>query len=215
MVTTVYLVRHGETDYNLGPRYQGQMDIPLNDNGRRQGDLLGQAMKDHHIDEVFSSPLSRAFETGQLIAQYHENVPVTPVHGLEEIDVGLFTGRMVEEAGKEYPEVLRCLKENPAQLQYPEGESCRDVYDRMVKTISSIVEKNRGRSIVIVSHGFAIQNYIHYSTGKPFEEMGSYIVTNTSRSKFVFEDDSLMPTTVYINKHDHMSDSDFSQWLKK
>ena len=85
----------------------------------------------------------------------------------------------------------------------------------MVKTISSIVEKNRGRSIVIVSHGFAIQNYIHYSTGKPFEEMGSYIVTNTSRSKFVFEDDSLMPTTVYINKHDHMSDSDFSQWLKK
>ena len=73
MVTTVYLVRHGETDYNLGPRYQGQLDIPLNDNGRRQGDLLGQAMKNHHIDEIFSSPLSRAFETGELIAKYHDS----------------------------------------------------------------------------------------------------------------------------------------------
>ena len=215
MVTTVYLVRHGETDYNLGPRYQGQMDIPLNDNGRRQGDLLGQAMKNHHIDEIFSSPLSRAFETGESIAKYHDSVAVTAVHGLEEIDVGVFTGRMVEEVGQEYPEVLRSLKENPAQLQYPEGESCRDVYNRMVKTISEIVEQNRGRTIVIVSHGFALQNYIHYTTGKPFEEMGSYIVNNTSRSKFIFEDGSLMPETVYLNKHDHMSESDFSQWLKK
>ena len=215
MVTTVYLVRHGETDYNLGPRYQGQMDIPLNDNGRRQGDLLGQAMKNHHIDEIFSSPLSRAFETGELIAKYHDSVAVTAVHGLEEIDVGVFTGRMVEEVGQEYPELLRSLKENPAQLQYPEGESCRDVYNRMVKTISEIVEQNRGRTIVIVSHGFALQNYIHYTTGKPFEEMGSYIVNNTSRNKFIFEDGSLMPETVYLNKHDHMSESDFSQWLKK
>ena len=185
MVTTVYLVRHGETDYNLGPRYQGQMDIPLNDNGRRQGDLLGQAMKNHHIDEIFSSPLSRAFETGELIAKYHDSVAVTAVHGLEEIDVGVFTGRMVEEVGQEYPEVLRSLKENPAQLQYPEGESCRDVYNRMVKTISEIVEQNRGRTIVIVSHGFALQNYIHYTTGKPFEEMGSYIVNTTSLRKFI------------------------------
>ena len=172
-------------------------------------------IRQHHIDEIFSSPLSRAFETGELIAKYHDNVAVTAVHGLEEIDVGVFTGRMVEEVGQEYPEVLRSLKENPAQLQYPEGESCRDVYNRMVKTISEIVEQNRGRTIVIVSHGFALQNYIHYTTGKPFEEMGSYIVNNTSRSKFIFEDGSLMPETVYLNKHDHMAESDFSQWLKK
>lgn len=215
MVTTVYLVRHGETDYNLGPRYQGQMDIPLNENGRRQGDLLGQAMKNHHIDEIFSSPLSRAFVTGELIAQYHENVPVTAVHGLEEIDVGVFKGRLMSDVAEEYPEVVHALRENPAELSYPEGESCCDVYERMKKTIGEIVEQNRGRTIVIVSHGFSIQNYIHYTTGKPFEEMQSYIVTNTSRCKFVFEEGSLMPQTVYLNKHDHMSDSDFSVWLKK
>ncbi len=215
MVTTIYLVRHGETDYNLGPRYQGQMDIPLNENGRRQGDLLGQAMKNHHIDEVFSSPLGRAMETGRLIAQYHEGVKVTPVHGLEEVDVGIFVGRHFHEVEKEYPEVIRCVKEDPAHIQYPQGESTRDVYDRISKTIGEIVDANRGKTIVIVSHGFAIQNYIHYTTGKPFDEMGSYIVTNTSRSKFVYEDGSLMPETVYLNKHDHLAEGDFSEWLKK
>ncbi len=214
MVTTVYLVRHGETDYNLGPRYQGQLDIPLNDNGRRQGDLLGQAMKDCPIDEIFSSPLGRAMDTGRLIAAYHDKVPVTPVHGLEEIDVGLFEGKLLSEVAVDYPEVIRCVKEDPVHVQYPEGESCRDIYERMAKTVSSIVEKNRGRRIVIVSHGFAIQNYLHYASGKPFEEMGSYIVANTSRCKFLFHGGSLLPETVYINKHDHLAEGDFSQWLK-
>lgn len=215
MVTTVYLVRHGETDYNLGPRYQGQLDIPLNANGKRQGDLLGQAMKDCHIDEVFSSPLGRAMETGRLIAQYHDNMQVTPVHGLEEVDVGVFQGKLMSDMEKEYPDVIYCVHHDPAHLQYPEGESCRAVYDRMVKTIAEIVEQNRGRSIVIVSHGFAIQNYIHYTTGKPFEEMYGYIVTNTSRSKFEYEDGNPLPKTVYINRHDHLAEGDFSEWLKK
>ena len=215
MVTTVYVVRHGETDYNLGPRYQGQLDIPLNANGRRQGDLLGQAMKNHHIDAVFSSPLGRAMETGRLIAQYHDNMEVTPVHGLEEIDVGVFEGKHYTEAAKEYPEIIRCVREAPAHIQYPQGECTRDVFERVSKTISEIVDANRGKTIVIVSHGFAIQNYIHYTTGKPLEEMGSYIVTNTSRSKFVYEEGSLMPETVYLNKHDHLAEGDFSEWLKK
>ena len=215
MVTTVYLVRHGETDYNLGPRYQGQMDIPLNERGRRQGDLLGQAMKDCAIDAVFSSPLGRAMETGKLVAQYHENLEVVPVHGLEEVDVGVFTGRFLKDMEKDYPEVVRCVKEDPVHLQYPQGECTRDVYERMVKTIGELVNTNRGKTIVIVSHGFAIQNYIHYTTGKPFEEMASYIVTNTSRSKFVYEDGSLMPKTIYLNRHDHLAEDDFSVWLKK
>lgn len=215
MVTTVYLVRHGETDYNLGPRYQGQLDIPLNDNGRRQGDLLGQAMKEHSIDEVFSSPLSRAMDTGRFVAKYHENVQVTPVHGLEEVDVGIFQGKLLSEVEKDYPEVIRCVKEDPVHIRYPQGECTRDVYDRMVKTISEIVDGNRGKTLVIVSHGFAIQNYIHYTTGKPFEEMGSYIVANTARCKFVYNEGSLMPETVYINKHDHLAEGDFSDWLKK
>ena len=215
MVTTVYLVRHGETDYNLAPRYQGQMDIPLNENGRRQGDKLGQAMKDFKIDAVFSSPLSRAMETGRLIAKYHGDMEVTPVHGLEEVDVGVFAGSLFSDVERDYPEVVRCVHDDPAHLQYPEGESCRDVYDRVSKTIGEIVEQNRGKSIVIVSHGFAIQNYIHYASGKPFEEMYGYIVTNTSHSKFVFEDGSLMPKTEYINCHDHMAEGDFKEWLKK
>lgn len=215
MVTTVYLVRHGETDYNLAPRYQGQLDIPLNEQGKHQGDLLGQAMKELQIDGVFSSPLSRAMETARYIAKYHEGCTVTAVHGLEEVDVGRFSGQLLRDMELEYPGVIRCLKENPAQLCYPEGESCREVYDRMVKTVGSIVEQNRGRSIAIVSHGFAIQNYIHFATGKPFEEMYGYIVTNTAHCKFVFEENSKRPRIEYLNCHDHLSEDEFSEWLKK
>ena len=212
MVTTLYLVRHGETDSNIERRFQGRRDIPLNENGRHQSELLGQAMKDCRIDEIFSSYLARAKETAEKIACFHQEQSVTICPGLEEVDVGDVQGQYLDVIAKEMPELFRCMSEDQVHLQYPGGESCRDVYDRITKTIAQLVEQNRGKTIVVVSHGFAIQMYLHYASGKAFEEMGNYIVANTSRSKFLFEDGSVFPQTVYINRHDHLSADDFTEW---
>lgn len=211
-MTIVYLVRHGETDSNLYHRFQGTQDIPLNEQGRRQGDLLGQDMKNCPIDVIYSSTLSRARETAELIAKYHPGVKVIPYPGLEEIHAGKVEGELLSDIPIKFPQTFHCMLEDLVHLQYPGGESTRQVYDRMAKNVGEIVEQNRGKMIVIVSHGFSIQTYLHYASGRPFEEMESNIVANTSRCKFVFEDDSLHPSTQYINKHEHLSDDDLTQF---
>ncbi|MGN0664064.1 MAG: histidine phosphatase family protein [Negativibacillus sp.] len=214
-MTTVYLVRHGETDSNISHCFQGRSNIPLNENGRRQSDLLGQALKDHSIDGIFSSYLDRAKETAQRIGVYHPEAPVLVYPGLEEVDVGLAEGKTLSWIAENYPELYRCMSEEPAKIQYPQGESCRQVYERMIKAVEGIVEQHRGKTLVVVSHGFTIQNYIHYASGKAFEDMDCCIVANTSRSKFAFEDRSLVPHMVYGNQHDHLSDRDFTEFQMK
>lgn len=210
-MTKVYLVRHGETDGNLEQRFQGTMDYPLNEHGRRQGELLGYALKDCHFDIIYTSPLKRAYETAQLIAQHHPGLPVIPRQGLEEIHAGAIEGEKLADLPIKYPEVYRQMTEDLVHLSYPGGESTRQVYDRVVAAIQDIVAENKDKHIVVVSHGFAIQTYLHYASGRPFEEMERNIVTNTSITKFVYGDD-LAPRLQYADKHSHLSAEDFVSW---
>ena len=82
-MTTVYLVRHGETNGNLEQRFQGTKDYPLNAQGSRQGELLGSALREYPIDIIYTSPLSRAYETARLVAKHHPGVKVIPQKGLD------------------------------------------------------------------------------------------------------------------------------------
>lgn len=210
-MTTVYLVRHGETDGNRKQRFQGTKDYPLNAQGRRQGELLGSALKDYPIDVIYTSPLSRAWETARLIAKHHPGVQVIPHGGLEEIHAGVIEGEKLADLPVKYPEVYRQMLGAPVHLAYPGGETTRQVYDRVAKAIQDIVKQNKDRVIVVVSHGFAIQTYLHYASGRPFEEMQRQIVTNTSITKFVYGE-SLTPQLKYADRHDHLSQEDFVSW---
>ena len=210
-MTTVYLVRHGETNGNLEQRFQGTKDYPLNAQGSRQGELLGSALREYPIDIIYTSPLSRAYETARLVAKHHPGVKVIPQKGLEEIHAGVIEGEKLADLPVKYPEVFQTMLGSPVDLAYPGGENTRQVYDRVAKTMEDIVAQNKNKTIVVVSHGFAIQTYLHYASGKPFKEMQRYIVTNTSITKFVYGED-LTPQLIYADKHDHLSQADFISW---
>ena len=100
----IYLVRHGETEWNRTNRFQGISDISLNARGKAQAEALAQALKDEPIDVVYSSPLTRARETAQAIRQFHPSSRYFEEEGLKEMDLGDFEGMAASGWAKQYPE---------------------------------------------------------------------------------------------------------------
>ncbi len=209
-MTILYLIRHGETGGNFEGRFQGIVDNPLNENGIRQAQMLGTAFSAAKIDALYTSPLIRAKQTAGIIAEMHGMEKLKPVvePGLIELNGGLLEGRKFSELSKEYPEVIQSMYTRPAALECPGGESMRQVSERITKTIQKIVSQNKGRTIVAVSHGIIISAYIHFASGKPFEEMSNGMVANASVSKFLYNDD-LIVCMEYADDRRHMQNGTY------
>ncbi|MCY7713987.1 histidine phosphatase family protein [Bacillus altitudinis] len=143
-MTTICLVRHGETDWNAAKRIQGRTDIPLNDTGKWQAEQTGLYLKDAHWDVVISSPLSRAKETAHLILQ-HVHAPLVIMDDFIERDYGDAEGMSFEERQKLFP-----------NKQYPNMEPLSALQDRMLEGIEKVRATYPDQRVLIVAHGAAI-----------------------------------------------------------
>ena len=148
------LVRHGETDWNLGNRFQGHADPPLNETGRAQARELAAALADRSFDAVYSSPLRRAFETAEIIAAPHGLQPV-PDPGLREVDVGEWQGITREEVERRFPEQYR--RWLGFGQGWDEGETYDEMGRRVVATLLEIARKHGGETVLCVTHGGPIR----------------------------------------------------------
>ena len=134
------LVRHGETEWNRVSRFQGGIDVPLNDNGRSQAQQAAEFLKDVPIDFAVSSPMLRPKETAEIALQYHPNVPLELQEELREINHGLWEGKLESEIKQEYPDLLRQWQIAPETVQMPEGENLQQVWDRAVACWNEIIK---------------------------------------------------------------------------
>ncbi len=134
------LVRHGETEWNRVSRFQGGIDVPLNDNGRQQGQKAAEFLKDVAIDFAVSSPMLRPKETAEIILQHHVNVKLDLQEALKEINHGLWEGKLEPEIRQEYPDLLHQWHIAPETVQMPEGENLQQVWDRAVAAWDAIVQ---------------------------------------------------------------------------
>lgn len=165
MTTTILLVRHGQTDYNLARRWQGHLDIALNDTGRRQARLLAARLSKYPIQTVYSSDLVRARETAEIIGKAHDLDPI-PNTALRERYAGQFQGLTFEELIKNHAETWRRVRLDNATP--PDGESLRQVAERAIPAYQAIVERHKEQCVVIVSHGGTLNLLIAYVLGLPF-----------------------------------------------
>lgn len=124
------LVRHGETQWNRESRFQGQIDIPLNETGKAQGAQAAEFLKDIPVDFAITSSLSRPKETAQIILQHHPGVELAETDELREIGHGLWEGKLEAEIRAEYDALLQQWKEAPETVQMPEGENLQQVWER-------------------------------------------------------------------------------------
>ena len=152
--TTVILVRHGETPYNVAKRYQGNLDIPLNENGLKQAKLLAKALKDYPIDVFISSPLSRAYVTTETVAKAHGKTIAYTDDRLKEIDYGDWAGEFVADLKAKYPEKFKMWQERPWLITFPNGENLRDMQYRGRAALEDAVAKYPGKTIFIGAHSF-------------------------------------------------------------
>jgi phosphoserine phosphatase len=134
------LVRHGETEWNRVSRFQGGIDVPLNDNGRGQAEKAAEFLKDVAIDFAVSSPMLRPKETAEIILQHHANVKLDLQDALKEINHGLWEGKLESEIRQEYPDLLHQWHIAPETVQMPEGENLQQVWDRAVAAWDAIVQ---------------------------------------------------------------------------
>ena len=140
-VTTILLARHGETDWNREGRWQGWADAPLNQTGRAQARELAEQLRSTPFDAVYSSDLSRASETAEIVAAPH-GVDVVTDAGLREIDVGSWSGLTRAELAERFPTGDR-----------PDGETRDQHRERVHAAVQRIARANLGRRILIVTHG--------------------------------------------------------------
>ncbi|MGK7940789.1 MAG: histidine phosphatase family protein [Crocosphaera sp.] len=149
-------IRHGETQWNRESRFQGIRDIPLNENGKSQGQKAADFLKDVNIDFGVSSPLLRPKETAEIILQYHPNITLDLREPLTEICHGLWEGKLESEIEADFPGMLQQWKDAPETVQMPEGETLQQVWDRAVACWQEIVKNysndSNSKTGIVVAH---------------------------------------------------------------
>ncbi len=148
------LVRHGETDWNRAGKFQGQIDVPLNDNGRNQASLAAEFLRTIKIDFGFTSPMLRPKETAQIILKDRSELTLNEDADLREIGHGLWEGKFEAEIKAEYPGELERWQSHPESVQMPEGENLHDVWTRATAAWQKIIALvgNQTQTGIVVAH---------------------------------------------------------------
>lgn len=160
MKTTIYLIRHGITDWNEAGKYQGLSDIPLNKKGEEEAIKVGKELSHVPFSTLYSSPLIRAHATAREIAKHHD-LPIQLVEGLKERSYGDFEGMTFNEIER-HPYFQKHLRKNWYLLGAPNGESFEESTKRVGKTLATIVSKHANETIGIVAHGGVIKSIGHH-----------------------------------------------------
>ncbi len=176
-MTKLALVRHGETDWNVEGRYQGQADPPLNEHGRAQARAVAQKAAALHPDVIYSSPLKRAWETALAISQA-TGLPVVPEPRLKEINQGRWEGMLVTDIRRQFPEEFRIWLERPWDLEMPDREGLHDLERRVLGAVKDIVRKYPGQTVVLVTHKLPVAIVKVNFAGVPRERIWDIIPPN-------------------------------------
>jgi broad specificity phosphatase PhoE len=147
----IILVRHGETEYNASEIFRGRVDVPLNENGIKQAQLLGEYLSGEKIDIIYSSPLKRAVKTAEAVAGFHQ-LDVKIEDSLNDIDCGEWQGLTLGEVKERYSELYQDWLDTPEQVKLPGGESLADVRSRALPFVQDAVMRCGEGKIVLVSH---------------------------------------------------------------
>ncbi len=173
--TRIFLIRHGETDWNQTHRFQGRIDIPLNEEGKNQAHALALALKDEPLIAIFSSPLVRATETARLIKEYHPSTPLFEEQGLTEMDLGEFDGMEAEYWAAHFQNFFKKWRSNPAAFRMPGGESLQEVQMRAINTLERITKLYPSEgSLLFCSHNFVNRTILCFASGIPLDRFRDF-----------------------------------------
>lgn len=168
----LYMVRHGETDWNKARRIQGQVDIPLNEFGRHLAEETGKGLSEISFEICISSPLSRAAETAELILGGRD-IPLTKDSRIAEMAFGVWEGKCCSKEGWNLPRSFRDFFDAPERYKAPEGgEDFYMVRERLKAFLKELYQREdlKDKNILIATHGAALCGILNVMKNKPLSE---------------------------------------------
>jgi phosphoserine phosphatase len=150
-MTRIVLVRHGRTEWNRGQIFRGTVDIPLDEQGRKEAACARDWLKEETFHVAYSSPLSRAVETAEIILEPH-GLTVRRHEGLTDLNYGDWQGKSNEEVKRIYPELCHQWKEAPHTVVFPNGEGLDAVRDRALAAVEEVVTEHPDRTVLLAAH---------------------------------------------------------------
>lgn len=185
-MTELWLVRHGQTDWNVAGRFQGHIDIPLNPTGISQAQALAATLaapsNGHErpsFSAIYSSDLSRAYQTAQLIAE-RLGLPVQKHLGLREVNLGEWEGKTREHVHARYPELVLARRVNVLDVPPPGGETNRQTARRAAAAANEIALAYPTGRVLVVSHGITVATLVCQARGFPLEELYHHVPENAA-----------------------------------
>ncbi|HYQ30277.1 MAG TPA: histidine phosphatase family protein [Polyangiaceae bacterium] len=162
---SIFLARHGETEWNRIGRWQGRTDIPLSEVGRAQARTLAERVRDCGVSEIFTSDLSRARETGEIVAEVLGVTRLGIDPRLGERGFGCFEGLTREECAERHPEAWARYRADRRSTP-TDAEPQEQVVARMIAALTAVAKSSeRAGHVLVVSHGAAIRSFLHTITG--------------------------------------------------
>lgn len=180
----LYVVRHGETQFNVERRYAGQTNVPLNERGIEQARELARKLTEEPFDVIVTSSLLRARMTAEEVAEYHKEIPFVVMDEFREVCVGVYEGLTREEVQERYPELWarNCTRQvDDAPVG---GETTRQVDARVAKGLAMLKEKYPEKSVLLVCHGFVSRVINRQLRELSFEEMHGFSMGNCEVVKY-------------------------------
>ena len=184
MVTTLYLIRHGETEGGEIRRYKGTIDVPLSEKGVRQMEQVSRYIYQNtvynqnseyrtrgtELSAVYCSDLTRAIRSAEIVAEPHSLKPII-VSSLRERNFGLWEGMSFDEIREKYPLEFDAWAGNPLKFSPMEGESTLAMRDRVIPAMNEIMENHNKENIAIVAHGGVNRIILCHILGIPLENI--------------------------------------------
>jgi alpha-ribazole phosphatase/probable phosphoglycerate mutase len=177
MVKTLYLIRHGETVGGDEKRYKGSLDVPLSEKGIEQIQRTAEFLKDIKFAAIYTSPLSRAAKSAEIIATPHGLTPIV-VPELRERNFGIWEGMTFLEIKEKYPVEFEKWAKNPLKYSPIKGESTIEVRDRVMNVLQRLLDSESLQSslslkpnILIVAHGGVNRIILCEFLGVPLENI--------------------------------------------
>jgi broad specificity phosphatase PhoE len=177
VMSELWLVRHGQTDWNVQGIYQGQSDVPLNETGRTQARELALKLQGQHFEAIYSSDLSRARETAEILAK-HLDLSLKIDRRLREICHGEWEGMHVQDIAVRYNLDMNTPHKRPVDSRAPGGESVIEVKERMIAAANDLTSAYPMGQILVVSHGLAVAALYCEASGLPLAEAYRHIPQN-------------------------------------
>jgi len=184
VATRLVVIRHGETDWNVGSRIQGHTDIALNARGRWQAQRTAEALAGEAFEAVYTSDLARAADTAAALAA-RTGAPLRLHLGLRERSLGVFEGLDIEAILRRWPEPARAWRQRDPDFGPEGGETLIAFYTRSVAVLHGLAARHPGGQIAVVTHGGVLDSLYRAAAGVELRAPRTWRVSNAAINRLL------------------------------